>query len=136
MEKLPDRLYRIVTDTINSINWNSLDCDAATSFHYRYNKDQYGTWTVIIHPAIHEIIGGKDDGALIYPKFNLSVHDILKHFDEVFDLILTSRESKFCIDGIVGDMLFSLEIMEKPPLKAKVTKNYNIYTKEVVKKVG
>lgn len=136
MEALPDRLYKIVTDTINSINWNSLGCDAATAFHYRYQKCQYGGWTVVIHPAVHEVIGGKDDGALIYPKFNISILDIMKHFDEVTDLVLTSRESKFCIDGIVGDMLFSLEILEKPPVRSKVSKNYNIYTKEVVRKAG
>lgn len=134
MEQLPDRLYKIVTDTINSIKWNSLGCDAAAAFHYRYHQNEYGAWTVVIHPAVHEVIGGKDDGALIYPKFNLSIFDITKLFDEVFDLILTSKESKFCIDGIVDNLLFSLEIMEKPPVRYKVTKNYNVYTKEVAKK--
>jgi hypothetical protein len=134
MEPLPDRLYKIVTDTINSIRWNSLGCEAASSFHYRYHKNEYGSWTVVIHPAVHEVIGGKNDGTLIYPKFNISVFDITKLFDEVFDLILTSKEAKFCIDGIVGNMLFSLEIMEKPPARYKVTKNYNAYTKEVAKK--
>jgi hypothetical protein len=134
MEKLPDRLYRIVTDTINSIAWNSLGCDAATAFHYRYHKNQYGAWTVVIHPAVHEVIGGKDDGALIYPKFNLSIHDIIRRFDDVTDIVLSSKESKLFVDGIVGEHLFSLEIMEKPPARAKVSKNFNWYTKEVVKK--
>ena len=136
MEQLPDRLHKIVTDTINSIRWNSLGCEAASAFHYRCSKTNYGAWTVVIHPAVHEVVGGRNCGALIYPKFNISILDITKMFDEVFDLILTSKESKFCIDGIVDNLLFSLEIMEKPPSKYRVSKNYNVYTKEVAKKAG
>lgn len=134
MESLPDRLCKIVAQTIDSINWNSFGCDSKIVFHYSYHNCQFGGWTVIVYPAIHEVVFGKDDGALIYPKFNISIIDIMKHFDDITDLVFVSQESKFCIDGIVGDMLFSLEILEKPPSNAKVTRSYNIYTKKIAQK--
>lgn len=134
MEKLPDRLTHIVTSAIHAIDWNDLNCDPSIGFHYRYHKNEYGSWTIIIHPAIHEIIGGIKDGSFIYPRYNISILDITKLFDEVFDMGMSSRENKFWIDGMANNILFSLEIMEKPPSRAKITKKYNWYTKEISRK--
>jgi hypothetical protein len=132
-ETLPNRLHQIVIETIQAIQWNSLNCDPINVFHYRYRKNKDDdSWETVIHPAIHEVVGGKNDGALVYPKFDISILDISKKFDQILDI--TFDNSQIYIDGIIDNFIFTLEIMDRPPRKAKVTKNFNWHTKEVVKK--
>jgi hypothetical protein len=134
MEKLPERLRKIVTETIQSIDWNSFQTEPHNVFHYRYHKDGEGNWTLVIHPAVHEVIGGREDGALIFPKFHLSLFDATRGFDEIIDFGVNSREDFVWIDGMVGENLCSLEVHCRPPSKAKVMKNYHWYTGVVQKK--
>lgn len=51
-------------------------------FGFRYLQDG-ADWELIIYPTPVELIGGAEDGALVYSGFSLDVQFLLSQFDQV-----------------------------------------------------
>jgi hypothetical protein len=86
-------------------------------------------WVVHFYPALSEMVGGPDDGAMVYPGLTVDVLSLLDPFDDIHDLSWSSqsrnRETRY--DGAVLDVtgLYRghpvwLRIFDEPPDDARI----------------
>lgn len=131
MKTKPSWIERILKVFLQSIEWTSLKTPAAQTFSYRcsYVND---TWEVTISPWLHEIYGGKYDGALRLPAYEVNLLAMADEFDKVSYIGFDTDRHEATIEGRIGESLAVLTFRKLPP-NGKIHKKINTYTGEVTK---
>lgn len=96
----------------------------------------------VVHAAIREIKGGKEDGELSYPGFDLNIAKFTKYFDKVSNVSFICPNSSFIphilFEGTYKGHDIKLHILAFPPPGQPATEflyNYGPKTGKVERKL-
>lgn len=103
------------------------------AFRWRQEEDQ---WHIMVYPTLGELIGGADDGALVFPGFSLDIQELTTAFEELVDVhwraqALGSHDQEgrhVSIEGVYDGHQVYLQVLsdapedEEPGFKVDLTK--------------
>lgn len=89
-----------------SLEWQSLGTLA-----WRFYEDE--GWLQIA-PASLEVVGGADDGETVFPFFSLHVAKLIEVFDDVPDMLWTTMDGEFSLEGKIDGHDAWVTIHEAP----------------------
>jgi hypothetical protein len=137
METQPKWLCRLLEVFMESVEWTSVKSPTHQVFTYRcqYNHSEQ-VWELIISPWLHEIYGGKNDGAIRLPTYEMNVLAVADEFDSVKHIGFDTARLESSIEGKIDDTWVHLIFSRKAPENSNVRKKINIYTGEVTKIVA
>jgi len=133
-EKQPNWVQRILEVFLQSVEWTSLKTPVHQTFTYRCQNID-GTWEVVVSPWMHEMYGGRYDGALRLPTYEMNLLAIADEFDNVSYIGFDSDRLEATIEGKI-DNSWATVIFRREAPKSKARKKINTYTGEVTKIVG
>lgn len=137
MENQPKWLSRILEIFLESVEWTSIKSPTHHTFTYRcqFNHDE-SVWELAISPWLHEIYGGKHDGAIRLPSYEMNVLSVADEFDTVKHIGFDTNRLEASIEGKIEDAWIHLIFRRLPPENSNVRKKLNTYTGEVTKIVA
>lgn len=129
--KKPAWINTLLKVFIKSVSWISLKTKIPQTFTYKCaNSD--GLWEIQIFPWLHEIYGGKYDGDLHIPSFEIDLLPIVKEFKKIYSINFNTDSFETYIEGEIKDCYVNLIICSYPP-DSKTYKKLNTFTGEVTK---
>lgn len=131
MKTKPNWIDRILETFLESIEWTNIGTPINHTFSYRCSNDN-NYWEITFSPWVHEIYGGKHDGALKVPFYEINLLTVADEFDKVSYIGFDTDRFEATIEGKIEDSLATL-IFRKLPPTTKFHKKVNTYTGEVTK---
>ena len=131
MEK-PWWLQKIIDAFIDSIEWRDIKTPIQETFTYKCQKT-YEAWEITFSPWIHEIYGGKNDGMIKTPKYEINLLNLSNQLEIVTYINFNTKKSSSRIEGIMGNDIVVIDICKNPPENSKTRKKINIFTGEITK---
>ncbi len=127
----PNWIDRILEIFLQSVEWTSIKAPVNQTFTYRCQQID-GAWEVVVSPWMHEIYGGKYDGALRLPAYEMNLMMIADEFDTVRYIGFDTDRMEASIEGTVEQSWVTFIFRRLAP-KSKVRKKFNTFTGEVTK---
>lgn len=132
MKNKPNWIKRILKIALKSVQWTTLKSPINKTFGYRcFTKN--GSWTILFFPWLHEIYGGKYDGGVKLPLYEVNLLDMADEFDKINYIGFDTEKSDTLIKGEIENNKLSIIFSKTPPNK-NICKKINAYTGEVTKK--
>ncbi len=131
-ENEPNWIERVLNVFLQSVEWTSLKTPVDQTFTYRcqYIED---TWEVVISPWMHEIYGGRYDGALRLPAYEMNLLSVADEFDSVSYIGFDTDRLEASIEGKIDNSWATIIFRKLAPRKSRVKKKINTFTGEVTK---
>ena len=129
--KQPKWLTKLLEVFVSSVEWTNISSPVHQIFTYRcrFNHGD-NVWEVTVSPWLHEFYGGKDDGAVQLPTYEVNLLSIADEFDEVNHIGFDTNRLETSIRGKIEKSAVSLSICQQPP-SINVLKKVNAFTGEV-----
>lgn len=131
-ENEPLWVERLLQAFLRSVEWTSLKTPTHQTFTYKCQNID-GTWEISVSPWLHEIYGGKHDGAIKLPLYEMNLLEIMKEFNKVEFVGFDTDRLEATIDGEINMSWVSFRFRRLPPIPTNIRKKINIYTGEVTK---
>lgn len=134
MEKQPKWLSRLLEVFLEAVEWTSVKSPTHHVFTYRcrFNHSE-GVWELVVSPWLHEIYGGRHDGAVRLPTYELNLLSVADEFDTVKYIGFDTDRLESTIEGKIEDNWVHLIFSRRAPQDSNVRKKINTYTGEVTK---
>jgi hypothetical protein len=129
--KEPQWIGHILDVFLKNIEWTSLKTPTHLTFTYRATLRD-GVWEVILSPWLHEIYGGKFDGALKLPTYEVNILAVAKNFEEVSYIGFDTHRLEASIEGVICGSKATVLFRRLAP-KNQIRRKINTFTGEVTK---
>lgn len=127
----PIWVERILEVFLQSVEWTSLKTPINQTFTYKCQNID-GVWEITMSPWLHEIYGGKCDGAIRLPHYEMNLITLTNEFDKVDYIGFDTDRMQVTIEGKIEDSWVSLILRRSPP-RSKTRKKINTFTGEITK---
>jgi hypothetical protein len=127
----PKWVDHILDVFLENIEWTSLKTPTDQTFTYKAQNID-GIWELVISPWMHEIYGGKDDGALRLPTYEVNVLALVNELDAVTYIGFDSDRLEATVEGKICGTRVVIILRRLAP-KSRVRKKINTFTGEVTK---
>jgi hypothetical protein len=130
MQEKPCWINRILNTFLNSIEWTNVRSSLEKTFSYKCKKID-GIWEIVFSPWLQEIFGGKNDGLIKVPSYEINLLNIAEEFDTVNYIGFDTDTSETIIQGEIEQSPAIFTFRKSPPNVIKSRKKYNTYTGEI-----
>jgi hypothetical protein len=127
----PQWLENLLEVFLHAIEWTSIKTPTHQTFTFR-SQHVDETWEITISPFLHEIYGGKHDGALRLPTYELNMLTVANEFDKLTYIGFDTDRTEASIEGEINGESVTLIFRRLAP-KSKTRKKINTFTGEVTK---
>jgi hypothetical protein len=128
----PKWVSRILEVFLQSIEWTSIKSPVHQTFTYRCQNID-GTWEIVVSPWMHEIYGGRYDGALKLPSYEMNLLAVADEFDSINYIGFDTDRLEVTIEGKIDDSWVNFVFRKNAPQRSKFRKKLNVFTGEVTK---
>jgi len=130
-KQLPAWVDELLHVFVDSVEWTSVKSDPHQIFTYRCKLEE-GMWYITVEPVLHEHWGGRNDGAVVTPRYMMDVMWVAEHFDQVRDIGFDTDRLEVNIEGLIGKNHVYIVFSRQPGSRMK--KLINAYSGEIIKR--
>lgn len=130
-QQQPQWLNTLLDLFIKSVEWASIQAPVHQIFTYRARCSD-NIWEIVISPFLHEIYGGKEDGDVKSPMYEVDILPLADEFDSLIYIGFDSDRGEVSIEGLIDQSQVTL-ILCQTPRNSKVRKKINTFTGEITR---